>query len=294
MKKVNTVKNLIYDLFKDYRFVIAFLIICIFILLVILSFFSPYNPQRMYQVPSGLPPSFKYPLGTNWLGQDVFWQLTFAIKNSLIIALVTAFFSRIIAVIVGILAGYKGGTTDRVITTIGDTTMVLPFLIILIAISMILKDWTNNFFNLGILLAFFSWAWDARVIRSQVLSLREREFIKVAVLSGMPTIRIVRKQLLPHVLPIVFTTFINNMSWAIGMEITLAYLGLGIDPTVPTIGTMLQTAIYRQALFMGLWWWLLTPIVTAILLFVALYWISVSLSEYLDPRARFQRIGFGK
>jgi peptide/nickel transport system permease protein len=245
----------------------------------------------MYQVTRGLPPSLKHPLGTNWLGQDVFWQLTFAVKNSLIIAVVAAFFSRIIAVIVGIIAGYKGGTVDRVLTTIGDTTMVLPFLIILIIISMILKDWARHLSNLGLLLAFFSWAWDARVIRSQVLSLREREFILVAVLSGMSTFKIVRKQLLPHVLPIVFTTFINNMSWAIGMEITLAYLGLGIDPTVPTIGTMLQTAIYRQALFLGLWWWLLTPIITAILLFVALYWLSVSMSEYLDPRARFQRIG---
>lgn len=287
-------RSLIYDLLKDYRFTIAIIVILFLILLVILSFFSPYQPQRMYQVPSGLPPSIKHPLGTNWLGQDIFWQLTYAVKNSLIIALVTAFFSRIIAVIIGIIAGYKGGKVDRILTTVGDTTMVLPFLIILISISMILKDWTNNFFNLGLLLAFFSWAWDARVIRSQVLSLREREFIMMAILSGMPTFRIVRKQLLPHVLPIVFTTFINNMSWAIGMEITLAYLGLGIDPTIPTIGTMLQTAIYRQALFLGLWWWLVTPIITAILLFVALYWISVSLSEYLDPRARFQRIGLGR
>ena len=82
------------------------------------------------------------------------------------------------------------------------------------------------------------------------------------------------------------------MSWAIGMEITLAYLGLGIDPTVPTIGTMLQTAIYRQALFLRLWWWLLTPIITGIFLFIALYWLSVVVSEYLDPRTRFQRIGF--
>jgi len=279
--------GLFYDLLKDYRFTISFIIFLFLIILAILSFFSPYNPQRT----SGLPPSKNHILGTNWLGQDVFWQLTFAVKNSLTIAIVTAFFSRIIAVIVGIFAGYKGGKTDRILITVGDTTMVLPFLIILIIISMILKDWTNNFFNLGLLLAFFSWAWDARVIRSQILSLRERDFIKVAVLSGMPTMRIVRKQLLPHVLPIIFTTFINNMSWAIGMEITLAYLGLGIDPTIPTIGTMLQTAIYRQALFMGLWWWLATPIVTAILLFIALYWLSVSLSEYLDPRARFQRVG---
>jgi peptide/nickel transport system permease protein len=282
------------DLFRDYRFTVAFIALLFLLVLSLLSYVSPYDPVSIYQVPRGLPPSFEHPFGTNWLGQDVFWRLTFAVRNSLLIAVITAFFSRIIAIIVGIVSGYKGGTLDRVLMTIGDTTMVLPILIVLIVISMILKDWARSFVNLGLLLAFFSWAWDARVIRSQVLSVRERDFVRVAVLSGMSTMKIVGKQLLPHVLPVIFTTFINNMSWAIGMEITLAYLGLGIDPTVPTLGTMLQRAITRQALFLGLWWWLAAPIVTAILLFIALYWLSVSISEYLDPRARFQRVGAGK
>jgi len=279
------------DLFKDYRFVVAFFVLLLLLTLSPLSSVSPYDPTRTYQVPRGLPPSLEHPLGTNWLGQDVFWRLTFAVRNSLIIAVVTAVFSRIIAVLVGIVSGYKGRLLDRILMTVGDTTMVLPFLIVLIIISMILKNWAKSFFNLGLLLTFFSWAWDARVIRSQVLSLRERDFTRVAILSGMSTMKIVYKQLLPHVLPIALTTFINNISWAVGMEITLAYLGLGIDPTVPTIGTMLQRAIYRQALFLGLWWWLAAPIVTAVLLFIALYWLSTSISEYLDPRARFQRIG---
>ena len=286
--------NAFRELMRDYRFLVAFVIVLTLIALAILSNFSPYDPQRFYQVPRGLPPSWKYPLGTNWLGQDIFWCLTFAVRNSLLIAIITAIFSRIIAVFVGILSGYKGGTLDRVLMTVGDTTMVLPFLIILIIISMLIKTWTRNMVNLGLLLAFFSWAWDARVIRSQVLSLRERDFTYVAILSGMSTLKIVTKQLLPHVLPVIFTTFINNMAWAIGMEITLAYLGLGIDPTVPTIGTMLQTAIYRQALFLGLWWWLATPIVTSVLLFVSLYWLSVSISDYLNPKVRFQRIGSRK
>ncbi|MCD6552058.1 ABC transporter permease [Thermotoga sp.] len=288
------IRGVFKDLFRDYRFTVAFVVLIFLLFLSVLSYFSPYDPVRIYQVPRGLPPSLEHPLGTNWLGQDVFWRLTCAVRNSLIIAVVTALFSRAIAVFVGILAGYKGGGVDRILMTIGDTTMVLPFLIVLIVISMILRDWTRSFFNLGLLLAFFSWAWDARVIRSQVLSLRERDFTFVAILSGMSTLRIVYKQLLPHVLPVIFTTFINNMAWAIGMEITLAYLGLGIDPTVPTIGTMLQRAIYRQALFLGLWWWLAAPIAAAVLLFIALYWLSTSISEYLDPRARFQRIGFGR
>jgi len=288
MKKLG---SLFRDLTKDFRFTIAFVILLVLLSLAILSFFSPYHPQRMYQVPRGRPPSWEHPLGTNWLGQDVFWQLTFAVRNSLLIAVITSLISRIIAIFVGMVAGYRGGLVDRILMIIGDTTMVLPSLVVLIVVSTILREWVRHLTNLGLLLAFFSWAWDARVIRSQVLSLREREFTFVAVLSGMRTTKLVLKQYLPHVLPVILTTLINNMSWAIGMEITLAYLGLGIDPTVPTIGTMLQTAIYRQALFLRLWWWLLTPIITSILLFIALYWLSVVVSEYLDPRTRFQRIG---
>ncbi|NLY04893.1 ABC transporter permease [Candidatus Sordicultor fermentans] len=284
MKKLG---SLFRDLTKDFRFTIAFVILLALLFLAILSFFSPYHPQRMYQVPRGRPPSWEHPLGTNWLGQDVFWQLTFAVRNSLLIAVITSLISRIIAIFVGMVAGYRGGLVDRILMIIGDTTMVLPSLVVLIVVSTILREWVRHLTNLGLLLAFFSWAWDARVIRSQILSLREREFTFVAILSGMRTTKLVLKQYLPHVLPVILTTLINNMSWAIGMEITLAYLGLGIDPTVPTIGTMLQTAIYRQALFLRLWWWLLTPIITSILLFIALYWLSVVVSEYLDPRTRF-------
>ena len=289
MKKTG---SLFRDLTKDSRFTIAFVILVVLIFLAILSCFSPYHPQRMYQVPRGRPPSLTNFLGTNWLGQDVFWQLTFAVRNSLLIALVASSISRVIAIFVDMGAGYRGGMADRILMTVGDTTMVLPILVVLILVSTILREWARYLTNLGLLLAFFSWAWDARVIRSQILSLREREFTFVAVLSGMRTIKLVLKQYLPYVLPVILSTLINNMSWAIGMEITLAYLGLGIDPTVPTIGTMLQTAIYRQALFLRLWWWLLTPIITGIFLFIALYWLSVVVSEYLDPRTRFQRIGF--
>jgi len=280
-----------HDLLQDYRFTTAFVIFCVFLFLALLSTFSPYDPQRMYQVPRGLPPSLKHLLGTTWLGQDVFWQLTFAVRNSLLIALVASLTSRAIAVVIGTVAGYKGGAVDRMLMSLGDTTLVLPSLIVFILFSIVLRDWTKNFVNLGLLLAFFAWAWDARVIRSQVLSLRERDFTLVAQLSGIRTLRLVAREYLPFLLPIIFTTFINNMHWAIGMEIFLAYLGLGIDPTVPTIGTMLQAAIYRQAFFLGLWWWLATPIAVALVLFIALYWLSLSLSEYLDPRARIQRIG---
>jgi peptide/nickel transport system permease protein len=140
------------------------------------------------------------------------------------------------------------------------------------------------------LLAFFGWAWDARVIRSQILTLREREFTQTALLSGSKTLPLVMNEYMPYATPLVFSTLINNMAWAIGLEMTLAILGL-VNVQTPTLGTMLYWAINFQAILLGRWMWVLTPVVLSILLFVALYWMSVSISEYLDPRTRIQRVG---
>jgi peptide/nickel transport system permease protein len=93
-------------------------------------------------------------------------------------------------------------------------------------------------------------------------------------------------------MPLIFSTLINNMAFVIGLEITLAFLGL-VNMTIPTLGTMLYWAINYQAILLGRWWWVLTPVVLAIALSIGLYWLSVSISEYLDPRTRIQRVGAG-
>ena len=236
-----------------------------------------------------LRPSWTHFLGTNSKGQDVFWQATYAVRNSLIISVIAGTVSRVIAILVGMIAGYRGRLTDRVLMFVSDSFLVMPLFLIIVLLAMLVRE-RMNLVNLGLLLAFFGWAWDARVIRSQILSLREREFTQTAILSGTKTLRLVMKEYLPFATPLVFSTLINNMAWAIGMEITLAILGLS-NMDIPTLGTMLQWAISYQALLLGWWWWLLTPIVLSILLFVALYWLSVSISEYLDPRTRIQRVG---
>ena len=277
------------DLFKDYRFAMSFCVLCALLILAILSIFSPYDPTFWGDVPRDLKPSWKYLLGTNSKGQDVFWQATFAVRNSLIISVIAGVVSRVIAVLIGMIAGYKGKGTDRVLMFISDSLLVMPLFLIIVLLAMLVRD-KMNLVTLGLLLAFFGWAWDARVIRSQILSLREREFTQTAILSGTGTLRLVLKEYMPFAMPLVFSTLINNMSWAIGMEITLAILGL-VNMDIPTLGTMLQWAISYQAMLLGYWWWLLTPIILSVLLFVALYWLSVSISEYLDPRTRIQRVG---
>ncbi len=281
--------RIVRDLFRDYRFALSFSVLLALLILAVLSIFSPYDPTRWGLVPRDLKPSWRYLLGTNSKGQDVFWQATFAVRNSLIISVIAGAVSRVIAVLIGMIAGYKGKFTDRVLMFISDGLLVMPLFLILVLLAMLVRD-KMNLVTLGLLLAFFGWAWDARVIRSQILSLREREFTQTAVLSGTGTVRLVLKEYMPFATPLIFSTLINNMSWAIGMEIALAILGL-VNMDIPTLGTMLQWAISYQALLLGYWWWLLTPIVLSVLLFVALYWLSVSISEYLDPRTRIQRVG---
>lgn len=277
------------DLFRDYRFLLSFAVLVLLLAFAGMAAFSPYDPTRWGVVPRDLSPSWEYLLGTDSKGQDIFWQAAFAVRNSLIIALIASVFSRVIAVIVGMIAGYKGKATDRILMFVSDSLLVIPLFVIIVMVAMLIRR-LMNLVTLGLLLAFFGWAWDARLIRSQILSLREREFTQTAILSGTGTFRLVLKEYMPFATPLVFSTLINNMSWAIGMEMTLAVLGL-VDMNIPTLGTMLQWAISYQAMLLEYWHWILTPVVLAVLLFVALYWLSVSVSEYLDPRTRLQRVG---
>ncbi|MBX3015248.1 MAG: ABC transporter permease [Caldilineaceae bacterium] len=254
-----------------------------------LSLVSPYDPTLWHEVPRDMRPSAEYWLGTDSNGQDIFWIATFAVRNSLIIALIAGLISRVIAITVGMVSGYLGGTTDRVLMFVSDGFLVIPLFLMIIMFAMLIRD-SMSVASLGLLLATFCWAWDARLIRSQILSLREREFTKTAVLSGVGTLRLVFNEYVPYATPLIFSTLINNMAWAIGLEITLAILGL-LDLAIPTLGTILYWAINYQAVLLGRWWWVLTPIVLATFLFIALYWLSVSISEYLDPRKRIQRVG---
>lgn len=277
------------DLFRDYRFFFSFGVLVIIVIMAVLSIFSPYDPTLWNVVPRDLKPSAQYWLGTDANGQDIFWQATFAVRNSLIISLIAGLVSRVIAILVGMIAGYKGGWADRVLMFVGDSLLVIPLFLIMVMLAMLVRQFMN-LVVLGLMLAAFGWAWDARLIRSVILSLRERDFTKTALLSGTGTIKLVLNEYMPFAMPLIFSTLINNIAWAIGLEITLAILGL-VNLNIPTLGTMLNWALFYQSILLGRWWWILTPVVLSLLLFIALYWLSVSISEYLDPRTRIQRVG---
>ena len=254
----------------------------------IASFFSPYPSGMQYVVPFDTPPSWEHFLGTNSRGQDVFWQLTFAIRNSLLFGITVALISRIISLVVGLTAGYLGGTADRVLMSINDTFVVFPPFPILVLVYFIFKD-HMSWALLAVAMASLGWPYDARLIRSVAMSLRTREFTIQSIFSGMSTWRILSEEHLPYVLPIVFATTMNNINWSIGLEVTLSVIGFtNID--TPTIGTMIYWANQHTALVAGVWWWIAAPVAIVVMTFIGLYLLSVSMNEYIDPRSRLARM----
>lgn len=278
------------DLLKyDGRFRVAFVFLWAVVILALLSFVSPHDPGRTFQVPADVPPSLEFPFGTTSRGQDVLWWMAFAVRNSIILGLLTAVASRVIAIFVGLTAGYRGGLIDRALMSINDSFVVMPVLPVLILLSFLLKGKMSLVMLAGIM-ALFGWPWDARLIRAQVLSLKERSFTRTAFYSGAGPFKITLNEHLPFVLPVVFATTINNMLWSIGMEVTLSVLGLS-DVTQATLGTTIFWANQHQALVAGVWWWLAAPVVVAIVLFLGLYLLFSSVNEYIDPRTRLRLMG---
>jgi peptide/nickel transport system permease protein len=277
------------ELLRDRRFSLGAGVLLVLAVLALLSFFSPYDPLEWHVVPRDRPPSWEHPLGTNSMGQDVFWQMSLAIRNSLVLAVFGAAISRIIAVTVGLTAGYRGGITDRVLMLLGDSSLVIPLFLILVLLALLLREYMN-LVTLGLIFGIVGWGWDTRLIRSQILSLREREFTYTAILSGTPTRKLIFNEYIPYIIPLVLATFINHMAFVVGMEITLAFVGL-TDLTIPTLGAILHWAISYQAILLGIWWWLFAPVGVAVAFFAGMYLLSVSISNYLDPRARMQRVG---
>jgi peptide/nickel transport system permease protein len=259
------------------------------LVMVILSFFSPFKPMESFAVPTDLHPSLQHLFGTNSRGQDVFWQMTFALRNSLLFGAVTAILSRIIAIWVGMYAGYKGGLFDKVAMSINDSFVIMPVLPILILLNFLLRE-RMNWFYMALMMAALGWAYDARVIRSQVLSLKERVFSDTAIFCGMPTRRIIMKEHMPYVMPIIFSTTINNLLWSVGMEVTLSILGL-TNVNKASIGVVIFWANQHQAMISGVWWWIAAPVVCTVFIFTGLYLLSISLNEYIDPRTRLRMKG---
>ncbi|MCC5976328.1 MAG: ABC transporter permease, partial [Rubellimicrobium sp.] len=254
-----------------------------------LSFFAPTDPTLIFVTIPDRPPSAQHWFGTNSRGQDLFWQLTFAFRNTLTFGLTVAVISRIISITVGLLSGYVGGWVDRVLMFVNDIFVAVPAFPILVLFYFVLRSNLDTF-TLALIMACLGWPFDARLIRSVSLGLKHREFTRHAVFAGMSTRRILFQEHLPYVMPIVFATFMANMLWSIGLEVTLAVLGF-TNLNVPTVGTTLYWAINHSAIVVGIWWWIVFPVVLIVILFIGLFLLAVSMNEHIDPRSRLNRMG---
>jgi peptide/nickel transport system permease protein len=252
-----------------------------------LSIFSPYAPNDSYVAPPDLPPDWAYPMGTTSRGQDLFWLLSFAIRNTLLFGLAVAVLSRLLALVIGLVAGYSGGLVDRALMSLNDTFIVIPLFPILVLFYFVMRD-RMSWGLLALMMACLGWAYDARLIRSVAMSLRHREFTETGIFSGMSTRQILVEEHLPYVLPIVFSTTMNNINWSIGLEVTLSVLGF-TDINTPTIGVLIYWANEHTALVSGIWWWIFFPVLLVVMTFIGLFLLAVSMNEYIDPRSRLGR-----
>jgi peptide/nickel transport system permease protein len=251
------------------------------------SLLSPYPAEDSYVVPPDIPPSWPYVLGTTSRGQDVFWQLTFAIRNTLAFGFSVALLSRALLLVIGLVSGYDGGVVDRVLMAVNARFIVIPLFPILVLFYFVMRD-RMSWGWLALVMACLGWAYDARLIRSVAMSLRSREFTETAIFSGMSMRQILVEEHLPYVLPIVFSTTMNNINWSIGLEVTLAVLGF-TDINRPTIGMMIYWANQHTALVAGIWWWIFFPVALVVATFIGLFLLAISMNEHIDPRSRLGR-----
>ncbi|SHF73300.1 peptide/nickel transport system permease protein [Kaistia soli DSM 19436] len=282
--------SILRDLLRfNVEFLIGFLLTGTIFLFAAAHFFAPYPDTAIYLLPPDMPPSAEFWLGTTSRGQDVFWQISGAIWNTMTFGLTVMILSRIVALAVGMVSGYLGGKADEVLMTINDTLIALPNIPILLLVYFVMRD-QMTWPLLALTAALLGWNYDARLIRSVTLSLRNREFTRHAVFAGMSVPQVLIRQHLPYVMPVVFFTAMNNLIWAIGLEVTLSVLGFS-DVNRPTVGGMIYWANQHQAAVSGIWWWLVFPIVAVVLLFLGLFLLAISINEYIDPRSRLSRMG---
>lgn len=248
----------------------------------LLPFLAPVDPALQSSYPRNRPPTWDHWLGTNALGQDIFWFLVFAIRNSLILGVVVGIGITIISTAVGLSAGYIGGRFERIVMLLVDTFITIPLLPILIILGAMIRG-NTSFLTVGFIIIVFGWAWNARTIRSMALSLREREFINTARFSGANTLSVLWREVLPYVSAYMVVGFINTILFAINTEATLAVIGLS-KVEIPTLGSIVFWALNYNALFTGHYIWLVAPIVATVLLFLGLFLTSTGFNAAFASR----------
>ena len=264
--------------------------------LAILGFFvlaSVFGPLFDHTNPSALspaslqPPSAAHWLGTTQTGQDVFSELLYGGRVSLLVGFGSAAIATVVSLVVGLAAGYLGGTADEVLSALSNIFLVIPALPLVIVLAGYAPN--KGSLTVTLVIAVTGWAWGARVLRAQTLSIRKRDYIEAARVSGERTFRIIFAEILPNELAIVASGFLFTVIFAILTQAGLAFLGLS-SVTTWSWGSMLYWAENNEAMQVGAWWWFLPPGLCIALVGTSLALINFGIDEFVNPRLRTARI----
>lgn len=259
------------------------IITAIFFFIGFVVYYIPHvNPFSFNTYPKKLMPNAEHWLGTTSMGQDILWLLIESIHNSLLIGLIVATIGTVVGVFIGLVSGFSGGTLDRILMIITDTFVVIPSLPILILMTSLMKG-SATVVMMALVLALFAWAWPSRQIRSMALTLKERDFIHTAKFSGEGTVQIVVTEILPYALSWSLSNFMNATLAAIASESSLAVLGLS-PANLISLGNMIQWARDRNAIMAKQWFWIGSPIVATMLLFIGLFLLITGYNDYMSMK----------
>lgn len=232
------------------------------------------------------PPSTTHWLGTTQTGQDVFAQVVDGTRVSLLLGFGAGFLATIISIIVGLTAGYFGGLIDDVLSLFMNIFLIIPALPLAVVLAAYFPF--RGPLPVAIIVTFTGWAWGARVLRAQTLSMRRRDFVEAARTSGETPLRIIFAEILPNEVAIVAAGLVGTVIYAILAQVGLEFLGLG-DVTIISWGTMFYWAQNNEALLLGAWWWFLAPGCCVALLGAGLAFINFGIDELANPRLRRER-----
>jgi peptide/nickel transport system permease protein len=245
------------------------------------------NPKQAYplSVATKQPPSLKYPFGTDFFGRNLLAAMVVGMWQTAVIGVIAGGLGTLIGVVLGFTSAYFGGWIDSTIRTICQILTPIPVLLIQVVVAGSLDKRDVTIFTMALIVVMLAWMGPTLVIRAQVLTMKERQFVSVAKLSGVGDIAIIFKEILPNLLPFIAAAFVGQVFSAVFASFYLAVLGLG-PLREPLLGNIIWAAQLQGAFFNGWWWWPIAPSIGMILILASLALINMGLDELANPRVR--------
>jgi peptide/nickel transport system permease protein len=241
------------------------------------------DPFAYVNVGGADPPSTKFWFGTTFFGQDVFAQFVLGLRATFFVGVLGGGLGTIIGVLIGFTAGYRGGIVDELLNMLTNIVLVIPTLAVLLIIAAYLE--VRSIFIECIFIGLTSWPWVARAVRAQTFSLRTREYVDLARMTGMKSLKIIFTEIAPNMMSYLLLVFILQFGGAILTAATLDFIGLGPTNAI-SLGLMMQYAVLWGALLLGFWWWFVPPGLAITAIVGALYVMNVGLDEIFNPKLR--------